>query len=127
MRGEARVWNVADGTPSSFTMKHESEIQALAFSPDGRTILTGSSDMTARLWDAATGRPLSPPLKHERVVHTVAFSSDGKLALTADQDVDPALGRGHREVPRPAAAASGRWTGHGPRVPPRRPGRPGRL
>ena len=65
-RGEARVWNVVDGTPSSFSMKHESEIQALTYSPDGRTILSGSNDVTARLWDAATGRPLSPPLKHER-------------------------------------------------------------
>jgi WD40 repeat protein/serine/threonine protein kinase len=86
-RGEARIWNVADGTPSSFSMRHESEIRALAYSPDGRIILTGSRDRTARLWDAATGKPLSPPLKHEQTVHTAAFNPDGKVALTADQDV----------------------------------------
>jgi WD40 repeat protein len=86
-RGEARLWSVADGTPLPFSIAHQGEVLALAFSPDGRTILTGSADLTARLWDAAAGRPLSPPLSHERVVQHVAFSSDGKIALTADQDV----------------------------------------
>ena len=34
---------------------------AVAFSPDGKTVLTGSGDRTARLWDAATGRPIGRP------------------------------------------------------------------
>ena len=31
-------------------------VQAVAFSPDGQTALTGSSDNTARLWDVRTGQ-----------------------------------------------------------------------
>ena len=39
-------------------------VWSVAFSPDGKTILTGSFDKTARLWDAATGRPLGQPMEH---------------------------------------------------------------
>jgi WD40 repeat protein/tRNA A-37 threonylcarbamoyl transferase component Bud32 len=61
-------------------------ILAVAFSPDSRTILTGSADHTARLWDAATGEPLGPPLRHPDAVSAVAFSPDGRAFLTACQD-----------------------------------------
>ena len=37
-----------------------------AFSPDGKRIVTASSDKTARLWDAATGKPIGEPLKAMR-------------------------------------------------------------
>ena len=50
----------------------------MAFSPDGKTVLTGSDDKTARLWDASTGQPIGQPLTHQDAVRAVAFSPDGK-------------------------------------------------
>ena len=58
----------------------------MAFSPDGKSVLTGSQDATARLWDAATGQPLGPTLTHEGMVWAVAFSPDGKTVLTGSDD-----------------------------------------
>jgi WD40 repeat protein len=58
----------------------------VAFSPDGRAVLTGSQDGAARLWDAATGRTLGPPLEHQGPVEAVAFSPDGRAVLTGSQD-----------------------------------------
>ena len=61
-------------------------VEAVAFSPDGKTVLTGSDDRTARLWDAATGRPLGLTLTHQGEVVAVAFSPDGKTVLTGSMD-----------------------------------------
>jgi tetratricopeptide (TPR) repeat protein len=65
---------------------------AIAFSPDGKTLLTGGNGEQdfasgeARLWSAVTGRSLSPPLKHRRIVVALAFSPDGKTVLTGSDD-----------------------------------------
>ena len=58
----------------------------MAFSPDGRTVLTGSDDKTARFWDAATGRPIGSPMSHQQSVSALAFSPDGKTVLTGSGD-----------------------------------------
>jgi WD40 repeat protein len=67
-------------------MRHEGKVWAVAFSPDGKTVLTGSMDGTARLWDARTGRPIGTPLHHRGRVRAVAFSPDGRRILTACGD-----------------------------------------
>ncbi len=65
---------------------HQGRVTAVAFSPDGKAVLTGSDDQTARLWDTLTGRPIGPPLTHQGVVWSVAFSPDGKAVLTGSYD-----------------------------------------
>jgi WD40 repeat protein len=78
----ARLWDAATGWPLGAPMNHQNAVHAVAFSPDGKTVLTGGGDSTARLWEAATGRPLGPSLAHQGPVHAVAFSPDGKTVLT---------------------------------------------
>ena len=58
----------------------------VAFSQDGKTVLTGSQDGTARLWDAATGQPRGAPLVHPDEVVAVAFHPDGGRIFTASRD-----------------------------------------
>jgi eukaryotic-like serine/threonine-protein kinase len=65
---------------------HDATVDCVAFSPDGKTVLTGSSDSTARLWNAATGRPLGIPMTHQSAVQAVAFCPDGKTVLTGSLD-----------------------------------------
>ncbi len=67
-------------------LSHESRVNTAAFSPDGKTILTGGDDHTARLWDAATGRPIGKPIRHDGEVLSVAFGPEGKTILTGSQD-----------------------------------------
>ncbi len=65
---------------------HGDWVDAAAFSPDGKTIVTGCVDKTALLWDVATGRPLGQPMEHSDVVKVVAFSPNGKTVLTGSWD-----------------------------------------
>ena len=66
---------------------HEGEVLAVAFSPDGKHIVSGSSDNTIRLWDAKTGEMLQPPLEgHKSWVQAVAFSPDGKHIMSGSSD-----------------------------------------
>ncbi|MFE7365911.1 WD40 repeat domain-containing protein, partial [[Kitasatospora] papulosa] len=62
-------------------------VTAVAFSPDGTLLATGSNDQTARLWDTATRTPVGPPLtSHSGRVKAVAFSPDGSILATGSRD-----------------------------------------
>jgi WD40 repeat protein len=65
---------------------HEGPVDAAAFSPDGKLVLTGSADKTARLWETAGGKLVATLSGHEGLVRAVAFSPDGKLVLTGSDD-----------------------------------------
>ncbi|KAK7928370.1 hypothetical protein PG985_005368 [Apiospora marii] len=58
---------------------HTNNITAIAFSPDGRLLASGSRDDTVRLWDAITGTHLQTLEGHGSPVNAVAFSPDGQI------------------------------------------------
>jgi len=64
---------------------HTDAISSVAFSPDGKYVLTGSRDNTAKLWDLH-GRIIQTFIGHSDAVESVAFSPDGKYILTGSRD-----------------------------------------
>jgi serine/threonine protein kinase len=89
---------------------HEQGITSVAFSPDGKTLASGSWDKTIRLWDTSTWKAIGEPLRgHNKEVTSLAFSPDGKtLASVGDKTIRlwdtstwKAIGeplRGHNEM-----------------------------
>jgi len=65
---------------------HLDRIRAVAISPDGNRILTGSLDMTAKVWEANTGRELLTLAGHKSFVWAVAFSPNGRFMVTGSWD-----------------------------------------
>jgi WD40 repeat protein/tetratricopeptide (TPR) repeat protein len=99
----ARLWDATTGRSIGEPLEHRQAVEAVAFSPDGKFILTGSGDGTARLWDAATSRPIGEPMEHPDGVWAVAFSPDGRTILTGCGDIDglmriPASARGEARL-----------------------------
>jgi DNA-binding beta-propeller fold protein YncE len=66
---------------------HTASVTSVAFSPDGRYVLTGSHDLTARLWDATSGMEVRQFIGHSEGVTGVAFSPDGRYVLTGSHDL----------------------------------------
>ena len=77
----------SDSGQSVLTLKgHSQGIFAIAFSHDGKQIVTGGGDNTVRIWDAATGTLQQTLYGHQGFINTVAFSPDGSLIASASTD-----------------------------------------
>jgi WD40 repeat protein len=78
----AVVWQVRTGKLLCPSLPHQGDDSALAFSPDGRIVLTCPSEDTVQAWDVVTGLPLGKPMKHTTAVHALAFSPDGRIIVS---------------------------------------------
>jgi hypothetical protein len=65
---------------------HTEMVFAAAFSPDGRTLATGSMDGTVRLWALPEGKEIARLEGHRGWVLDIAFSPDGTRLVSGGTD-----------------------------------------
>ncbi|KZV59909.1 WD40 repeat-like protein [Peniophora sp. CONT] len=66
---------------------HTSLIWSVAFSPDGKRIVSGSKDQTIRIWDTETGQTVASVIEgHGSYIRSVAFSPDGEHIISGSND-----------------------------------------
>ncbi len=72
---------------------HTGDVTAVAFAPDGRTIVTASWDKTIKVWDVHTGIETATLSGHSGVISALAFSPDGALLASTSWDKTARLWR----------------------------------
>jgi WD40 repeat protein len=71
-----RLWDAVTGAALRALKGHSHHIYSVAFSPDGKQVVSGSADKTVRLWDTVTGAVLRTLKGHSDWANLVAFLSD---------------------------------------------------
>ena len=74
-----RLFDLSGSEEPRVLRGHELSVTSVAFSPDGKTVVSGSDDETVRVWDVATGVSRLFPGGRGHEVTSVAVSHDGQL------------------------------------------------
>ena len=77
------LWRVADGA-LLWERAHESEVECVTFSPDGKRIATGGEDYFVRIWNTETGEPLHA-WEHNSGLDGITWSHDGQLIASGSE------------------------------------------
>jgi WD40 repeat protein len=95
------------------TSGHAGSVLAVAYSPDGTTLASGSGDQTVRIWDVRSGTNLHTLTGHTDSVRAVAYSPDGTTLASGSDDQTVRIwtsAAAPTSTPSPATPArSGRW------------------
>ena len=65
---------------------HDNLVISVNFSPDGKTLVSGSWDKTIKLWNVETGKEIRTLKGHDELVRSVNFSPDGKTLVSGSLD-----------------------------------------
>ena len=80
------IWDAEMWTEIRSFVGHEGHVERVAFSPDGKRLVSGGKDTTLRIWDVEKGTELTTLRGHVAEVVCLAVSPDGKLIASGGKD-----------------------------------------
>ena len=83
---DIKLWNIDTGEVTATFRGHAKDITSLAFSSDGKTLVSSGKDRKVLLWDISAGKSTPLLTEHKRDVIFVGFSPDGKTLVTGSYD-----------------------------------------
>ncbi|HEV3236899.1 MAG TPA: hypothetical protein VGZ25_07915, partial [Gemmataceae bacterium] len=81
-----KVWDAATGQDTLTLRGHSRAVQSVAWSGDGKRIVSASWDNTLMVWDAITGQDTLTLKEPKAPVRSVAWSRDGKRIVSGSDD-----------------------------------------
>ncbi|MGA7329006.1 MAG: caspase family protein, partial [Rhodomicrobium sp.] len=84
--GDIRLYSLETDQILTLLKGHESRVIELAFSPDGKYLISGAKDNSAIIWDVASAKLRQRLHGHTDAIYGVGFSPDGKRAITGSFD-----------------------------------------
>ena len=107
------LWDPGTESEKRRLSGHMGYVAAVAFAPDGKTLVSGGGDHSVRLWDAATGKEITPARSSGGPIAGLSLAADGKtlamLGSGGNLELWNLAGAGSGE---PLTADLAQWQGH---------------
>ena len=81
-----KLWSINGGDCVRTLKGHSDWIGCIAFSPNGKLIVSGSEDRTLKLWSVNDGDCIHTLRGHSDWVRAVSFSNDGQILISGGAD-----------------------------------------
>lgn len=101
-----RLWGVQTGKLIGVCTADLGAVKSVGFSPDGRLLVGGCSDMSVRLWETITHREICRFTGHSSEILSVSFSPTGQAIASASRDSTILMWNLHRRLAIGAGSAN---------------------
>jgi WD40 repeat protein len=88
---QQNIGNLLAGFLGSPNLRHNSKVTCAAILPDGKHIISGSSDKTIKCWEVSTGKEVRTFKGHNDRITSLAVTPDGKNIISGSDDKTIAL------------------------------------